>query len=92
MRRVTRPAPAAQVREGRRGESVKVVVWGEGEETSGRVSEGRCSLGLEAGERARWEPGGLGGWGLGLARCGGGAVGAEVARDPGLGALEGFAV
>lgn len=92
MRRVTRPAPAAQVRAGRGGESVKVVCGEQREEAIGRVSEGRCSLGLEAGERARWEPGGLGGWGLGLARCGGGALGAEVARDPGLGAAEGFAV
>lgn len=91
MRRVTSPAPAAQVRAGGGGESVKVCGQ-QREEASGRVSESRWSLGLEAGERARWEPGGLGGWGLGLARCGGGAVGAEVARDPGLGAAEGFVV
>lgn len=89
MRRVTRPAPAAQVREGRRGESVKVVVWGEREETSVEDFRGSLLLGLEAGERARWEPRRPGWSGV---RVENGVGEGQMGAGPGLGGSGGFAV
>lgn len=59
--------------------AVKGLKWSRGAGGgSGWASEALCSCGPGTGERACWEPGGRVGGGQGQARCGGGAVGAEV--------------